>query len=315
MNKSSIKILNLIDRLGSLHEGEHAVDLLIASGEEAIPPLRKYLMEGKPSHIYQPRQRAVNALAQLGAKEVLIEYLCTPKEIPDPAFEFGEEAVENTAARALATWQTEDVFEVLLRIAYTRTLPGVIETLSSFQRPETVPLFIAALMDDVSRTAAENALKSMGEIAKPALMEAAATFSSSENDENPSNLLLRRSSVHLLVDMTMTAEEWSKIKYLLYDNDPEISVSAARIALKIGDFEDKRTAIGILVEKIPHTSWYVQMEIENTLVKHYAVAGRNIKDWIEQRRMQPERAQTFDPVLQMLLRVQKRVDGCSVNLD
>jgi len=296
--------------LNSLHEGDHAVDLLAACGERAITPLREYLMDGTPTHIYQPRQRAVNALAQLGAKEVLIEYLCTSKEILDPEFRFGEEAVENTAARALAVWRTEDVFEVLLQIAYTRTLPGVIEALSSFQRPETVPLFIAALMDDVSRTAAENALKSMGEIAKPALLEAAVIPSPSENYESPSILLSRRSAMRILAVLTVTAEEWPGIKELLNDDDPEISISAARIALEIDDFEDKRGAIGMLIEKIPHTNWYVQTEIENGLVKHYGVAGRDIKGQIEQRKMQPERAQTFDPVLQLLLRVQKRVEGC-----
>ena len=225
MNKLLAEILRLIDCMNSLHDGDRAVDLLVACGEVAIAPLRKYLWEGKPSHIYQPRQRAVNALAKLGAKEVLIEYLCTPKEIPDPVFQFGEEAVENTAARALAGWQTDDVFEVLLRIAHTRTLPGLIDALGSFRRPEPISLFITALMDDVSRPAAENALKSMGELAKPALMEAAVTPDLSENYESPSILLRRRSTVRILADLILQSSFHGSGRIITARSSPWLQMS------------------------------------------------------------------------------------------
>jgi len=309
VSKSSAEILKLIDCLSSLREGERAVDLLVACGERAIAPLREYLMEGKPTHIYQPRQRTVNALAQLGAKEVLIEYLCKVKEISDPVFQFGEEAVENTAARALAGWQTDDVFEVLLRIANTRTLPGVIEALGSFRRQETVPLFIAALMDDVSRTTAENALKSMGGLAKPALIETACTAGPSDDCESPSILLRRRCAMRILADLTVTVKESSRLKEFLNDNDPEISISAARIALENANSEDKCAAIETLIGKITDANWYNKMEIENGLVKHYDVAERDIKGQIEQRRMQPDKKQDSDSVLQILLNVRRRAEG------
>ena len=313
MSKSLAKILKLIDCLSSLHEGERAVDLLVECGEWAIAPLRKYLMEGKPSHIYQPRQRAVNALARLNAKEVLVEFLSTPKEISDPVFRFGEEAVENTAARALAKWQTDEVFEVLLWIADSRTLPGVIEALGTFRRQEAIPLFIAALMDDVSRTAAENALKSIGELAKPALIDAACTPDLSGNYESPSILLHRRSAVRILADLTVTAEEWPRIEELLNDDDPEISINAARIALDIAGLEDKSAVIKTLIEKIPYTNWCVCAEIENCLLKHYGIAQREIADQIAQRRMQPEKTQASDPVLQMLRGVRARAGGSGAN--
>jgi len=314
MNKLLAEILRIIDCLNSLHDGDCAVDLLVEYGEEAIAPLREYLMEGKPSHIYQPRQRAVNALAGLGAKEVLIEYLSMPKKISDPVFRFGEEAVENTAARALARWQTNDVFEVLLRIAHTRTLPGVIDALGSFCRPEPIPLFIAALMDDVSRPTAENALKSMGEIAKPALMEAAVKPGLSENYESPSILQRRRSAVRILAELTVTAEGWPRIKELLND-DLEISISAARIALDIASPEDKNAVVKTLIGKISYANWYSQAEIENCLVKHYGVAKREIAYQIKQRRLQPEKVQVSDTVLQMLQSVRARAGGCGTNVD
>jgi hypothetical protein len=315
MNTSVNDIVKLIDCLNSLYEGDLAADLLVACGKDAIPHLRKYLMEGQPSHIYQPRQQAVNALTRLGARDVLIEYLCSPKEIPDPAFRFGEEAVENTAARALTRWQTNDVFEVLLRIAQTRTLSGIIEALGSFRRPAAVPLFINALMDDVSRTAAENALKSMGKMAKPALMEATITPASSENYESPSILLRRSSAIRILAGMTVTTEDWSQLKRLLYDDDPEITISASRIAMDVPDCKDKSMVVRAMIEKIPSINWYVQTEIENCLIKHYDVAQKEIADQIAQRKLPSEKAQASDPVLQILIGVRNRAKRSSANAD
>ena len=300
----------MIDCLESLHGGDHAVDLLAACGEEAIAPLRNYLVEGKPNHIYQPRQRAVIALAKLGAKEVLMEYLSMQKDISDPVTRFGEEAVENTTAHLLARWQTGDVFELLLRIAYTRTLPGVIEALGSFRRPESIPLFIAALMDDVSRNAAENALKAIGETARPTLIEVVRTSpDSSENGESPSNLLRRRSAMRILEDMTVNVKEWPTLKELLHDADSEISILAALMVLDIAGLEDKNMALKTLIGKIPAANWCNKMEIENGLVKHYGVAERDIKDQIEQRRRQPEKKQAADSVLQILLNIRRRAEG------
>ncbi len=306
MSSSSEEILKLIDGLNHLHDGERAVDLLVACGKEAIAPLRNYLLESKPSHIYQPRQRAVNALADLGAKEVLIEYLCAPKYIADPVIRFGEEAVENTAARLLAIWQTDDVFEVLLRMAYARALPGVIEALSLFRRPESIPLFIAALMDDFSRNAAENALKVMGKRAKPALMKVLNTHDHSAEVESPSNLLRRRSAMRILANLPVTAKDWPIIKKMFHDDDPEISTLAIRLALDIAGLEEKKTIIEKLIGRIPFVNWCVDMEIEDCLVKHYNVAKKEIEEQIFKRKTQPIKEQTFDSVLQILLDVQKR---------
>lgn len=315
MDKSVAEITKLIDGLNSLHEGDRAVDLLVTCGEMAIPHIRKYLMEGQPSHIYQPRQRAISALARLSAKDILIEYLCTAKDISDPEVLFGEEAVENTAARALVRWQTDDVFEILLRIAYTRTLPGVIEALGSFRRQELIPLFIEALMDDVARTAAENALKSMGEIAKPALIEAARIPNPPDDYESPSNLLRRRSAMRILAALTVTVAEWRKLKELLGDCDPEVSITAARIALDAANSEDRSKFVRTMIGKIPYVSWYVQTEIENCFVKHYDVVQAEIADQITQHRMQTEKAQASDRVLQIVLNVRRRAGRADVTGD
>ena len=61
-----------------------AAAALIGCGARAIPPLRSFLLQGRPRGIYQPRQLAVETLGQLGAKDVLLEYLNKPLAIKDP---------------------------------------------------------------------------------------------------------------------------------------------------------------------------------------------------------------------------------------
>lgn len=306
MNTSSEQIQDLIDRLNSLHDGDHAVDLLIMCGREAVEPLRRYLLEGKPSHLYQPRQRAINALAGLGAKDVLIEYLYAPKVIADPLTRFGEEAVVNTAARLLAVWQTDDVFEALLRIACTQTLPGVIDALASFRRPETIPLFIEALKDDFSRTAAENALKMIGAAAKAPLMKVLRSYCRADM-ESPSHLLQRRSAINILSNLALTAGDWPDVKILFSDPDPEISTTAARIALQIAGHEQKKNILKKIIRKIPFVNWDVTAEIENCLVGNYDLAKEEIGNQILKIRTQVEKAPPQNSVLKILLNVQRRV--------
>ncbi|NPV04645.1 MAG: hypothetical protein HPY67_07925 [Syntrophaceae bacterium] len=194
-------IEQLVRELEDLHRGGRAVDELAACGESAVGPLRDYLLNGPPSHIFQPRQWAVQALARLGAWPVLLEYLEMPRSIPDPVTRFGEEAVENTAARALAARQTEEVYRVLLRLAGRRFLPGVIEALGSFRRPETAPLFVAALGDDLCRAPAEQALRQLGPAAIPALRRASRRVRGSRTAETPTDTLRRTCALRLLAEL------------------------------------------------------------------------------------------------------------------
>ncbi|MGB7729188.1 MAG: hypothetical protein WBL50_14235 [Candidatus Acidiferrum sp.] len=59
----------------------------------------------------------MEALAELGAKDVLMESLAQKRAIAVAVVRFGEEAVENTAARELARWRTEEVFQFLMSLA------------------------------------------------------------------------------------------------------------------------------------------------------------------------------------------------------
>jgi hypothetical protein len=74
--------------------------MLVACGERAVRTLRDYLLYGKPSSIFMPCQRAVRALAELGAKDILLEYVAAKKSAADLVVAHGEEAAKRTAARA-----------------------------------------------------------------------------------------------------------------------------------------------------------------------------------------------------------------------
>lgn len=296
-------IQKLIESMQSIQDGELAADALVGIGQRAVPLLRKFLLFGRPSTVHQPRQRAVRALAELGAKDVLIEYLTSRRPIVDAAVRFGEEAVENTAARALAAWKTEDVFQTMLAIARSRTLPGIIEALGVFGRSEALPYLIAALGDDVSRRDAEHALRSMGDMALSGLLDAARTPDPSRRDESPASLVRRRSALRLIASFPGTPETWPKIEPLLMDDDVEIAVSAATLALKLGDDANKRLAVRRLIDVLPAANWLIQSEIEGLLLENFSFASGLIQQEIQKRSNIPRTHWSKEITLRLLLNV------------
>jgi len=53
------EIERLVKGLDSLVEGDLAVPMLVACGERAVAPLRRFLLHGRPSVIFAGRQRAI----------------------------------------------------------------------------------------------------------------------------------------------------------------------------------------------------------------------------------------------------------------
>jgi hypothetical protein len=310
---SDEEIRGLVESLNSLHEGELGVAMLVACGERAIPLLRQFLLHGKPSGILVPRQRAVRALAELGAKDVLLEYLAFERDIADPVAAQGEEGVRNTAARALAAWHTDDVYEGLLRALRRRRLPGLVETLGDFERPEAVPDLMTALEDDFCRSAAEEALRKIGETAHSALIEAARTPDPSGICESPSSRNRRRCALRLLRLLRLLPEDWQKLAALLRDSDAEIAARAGSIAFAVADEPDKRLAVRRLIEVLPAADWLVQGEIENWLEEHFDIAQSSIDEEIERRRAVPAAGQSKDDILRLLLAIKSKVQKRAPN--
>jgi hypothetical protein len=304
----------LVQSLNSLHEGELGIDMLVACGERAVPLLRRFLIQGSPSGIFVPRQRAVRALAQLGAKDVLIEYLDLNREISDPVAAHGEEAVQNSTARALGAWRTDDVYEALERVLQRKHLIGAVETVGEFRRPEAVPQLVAALEDDFCRSAAEDALHKMGEAPHSALIEAARAPEPSGNRETPSSRSRRRSVLRLLESLRLFVQDWRKIAALLHDKDPEIAARACAIALAVADDRNKRFAVKRLLEVLPSCDWLLQGEIQGWLESHIDVARPVINEEIKKRQDGNPAHQATDNILRLLLAVTREA-GAIANGD
>jgi hypothetical protein len=298
-------IWHLIESLESLHEGELGVTMLVACGERAISPLRAYLLYGKPASVPEARQRTVRALAELDAKEVLLEYMRAPKAIADPKVRLGEEAVENTAARALVRWSSEDVFRELLYIVERRPLAGVLESLAAFRRPETIPYFISALGDDVGYRSAEDALRALGDAAVPALINAARTPEPARESESPSSRLRRTRAVRLLADSGLTSEHWPALAPLINDSSHELAASVCRVALQIAPENFLAKAVERLFEALDFADWFVKTEIADSLCEHFDRAKAAVRAEIERRRRLSH--PYLDRALPVLLTVERRI--------
>jgi HEAT repeat protein len=305
---SDIEIRRHIEKLNSLKEGEKAVANLIACGQPAIEPLRQFLLGGKPSAVYHSRRWAVEALAALGAKDILLEYLQQKKDIHDPAVRLGEEAVESAAARELRRWPSEKVYQVLLGLIQEHFLPGAIETLGDFQRPEAVSYLLKALEDDVYRRFAEDALRKIGPRAKPDLIRVALTPQISDGVEIPSSLLCRRSACRLLAEIGISADEWEELRPLLAEPDAGIIVALFRIAEAAAGEKDQERARRRLIEIIPKADWFGRFEIQNALMDHFDALQPFVEEEILRRQQLAEGKDFVDPVLATLLRVKRRTE-------
>jgi HEAT repeat protein len=304
---SKIKeIYRLIRQLDSLYQGEEAAASLVGLGSIAIKPLRRFLLEGKPRKVFQPRLWAVQALASLGAREVLIEYLLQEKEIADPEDRFGEEAVASAAARCLAAWPAEDTYRLLLQLSERRMLIGLIDALAEFKTSEAMPYFERALEDDFYRSAAENAFMRLGTMAADALARSAVTPSPSLSTETPGSLARRRSAVQLLASIGITAALWQTLRGLLHESDAVLVVEAAKLGIRFGSKEDRTLMARRLIELLSSTSWHLRADIEEALVKLKDQAAGEIEKEIVRRLKQREEVRGLDMRLRALLRVKRR---------
>lgn len=300
----------LIEELCSLYRIEKAVDSLVELGAPAVEVLQAFLMEGKPSKIFQPRLHAVEALARLGAKEVLIAYLLQEREIDDPEDRFGEEAVKSSAARFLSTWPGEEMYRLLLNLSERRMLIGLIDALAEYMRADSMQYFERAIEDDFYRPAAEDAFMKLGGIACDALSVSAArvAFSPHSTLESPSSLGRRRSAVRILKRIGISAEHWRRLRALIRDPDDEIAAGIAGLGTEFASKEDRDLMASRLIELVSRVSWYLQEGVEDTLVALQDEAAELIAAEISSRMKQPEDIRSVDLRLRALLRIANRYE-------
>jgi hypothetical protein len=268
-SKACDELTRALGRLTSLQEGDLGVLDVVACGTRAVPKLRALLFRREVSGLYQPRCRAVEALAALDAHDVLIEFLNTDRDIADPVERAGEDAVINAVARAVCDVRDEAVFRRLLSIAETRWLAGAIDALGSFRRPEALACLTAALGDDLARPAAEDALRQFGRDAMTALVAGATDRTVQACAETESSRRRRRAALALMLEAGGPAAMPSQRRaQWMHDDDPEIAVLGCGVALRYGDAAEKQTAVRRLVDMLGSVHWRVRHDIEDCLVAH-----------------------------------------------
>ncbi|HET6376311.1 MAG TPA: HEAT repeat domain-containing protein, partial [Methylocella sp.] len=247
-----------IEKLKSLHDGEKGLIETVSCGEEAIPRLRELLLEREPSGLFQTRCLAVRALAALKAFDVLADFLRAQQEALDPAERMGDEAVMNAAARALAGQSTPQIFDLLMELAGTRPLPGVIAALGAMGRPEAIPFLIDALAEDESRPDAEAALREVGPRAHPLLAAAACRRGPESGPESESRLRQRRSALAVLSGSGIQRETWPVLRHLMDDRDPGIAVLACKICLQCAPRQEHPGARQRLASLLPRAGFVLR---------------------------------------------------------
>jgi hypothetical protein len=300
------EIESLVRDLESLRGGSIAAAALIGCGARAIPPLRSFLLNGRARSIYQPRQLAVETLGELGAKDVLLEYLKEPLAIKDAVVRFGEDAVRSTAARELARWQTADVFDCLTRAGSDHLLPGIVEALGAFRRIETMPYFLRALGDGVCRSHAEEAIRGLGIAARPFLIDAAVPGDSAVDQESSSSLQRRRWVLRILLDLALSEQDWTRLRGLLGEDDSEIVITTARIGLEVAQMPDRLGAVRRLIEMLPRADWFLRTDARAALAEHFDIAREEIEDEIARRTTTPSKDLALDVVLRLLINLRNQ---------
>ncbi len=303
----------LIARLQSIHDSDRGVMELIAQGEAAVPALREFLLNGRPATVFQPRMNAVKALAEIGAKSVLIEYLRHPIGSNDPVVRLGEEAVRNTALRELVRWPDEDVATTVMDILRERPLPGACEAAGRLRLLHAAPYLVDALADDVSRPPAMDALRSMLPEVTPLLIETSLRWrrDGSEDDEPP---LHRRAqaAMRVLSESALTPEEGVRLDPLLICDDPEIVACASRILLKARNTDRGRIASAMIdalvCAPLFHGYWFIRNEIRELLESCGPDALSPLDAEIRRRKAVPPEQASHDMLLPMLVNVQRRIN-------
>ncbi|PPQ33605.1 hypothetical protein [Rhodopila globiformis] len=258
-----------LDRLLSLQVGDQGVLDVVAVGSGAIPALRRLLFARDPSGLFQARCRVVAALAALEARDVLLAFLQAPHACADAVEAAGEDAVINAAARALGDVRDESVFQVLLSLADRHSLPGPVEVLGGWRRPEALPCLVWALADDLARPAAEAALRQYGDQAFSTLTRAIDDPVCVAGDETESSRRRRRAAITLLLDQDAAGRVPDVLRVdLMQDEDAALSVLGCRLALAAGSPREDEAAARRLVDWLGQANWFLRAEIEDILVAH-----------------------------------------------
>jgi hypothetical protein len=302
---SSLLIDRLVLALESLTDGELAVDMLIASGERAIAPLEKLLLQGKARTIAVPRCRAVRALGGLHARGTLLAYFEKYDLPADPVVLFAEDAVRSAVARELMRWREDEVFQSLLRAAEQRATVGLIESLGEFCRSEAIPLLFETLEDDLCRNAAFVALcKTPAETCGYAILSLQGRAGA--NLIGPAATRRRRATAELFRNLGISRGEWQDVSRLLKDEDPAVVISAAAVGFRVAPQQEFPAIVQALFRVAPKLNWLQEDEVIRLLDEHKALAHSVARQILADLRAHGQHENWLSPAWRILWHLEQR---------
>jgi hypothetical protein len=259
------RIEGAMARLKSLHDGDTGFLEVVELGPAAVPALRRLLFEPEPSGLYQARGLAAEALAALGAFDVLADFLVSREPIADPVERLGEEVVIGAAARAIGRLREEWVYRLLSVLATHRCITGVLAGLGSFHRKDSIEIFVRALGEDEVRLTAEAILRGFGRAARSVLIAAALDPGDADRSESESHLRKRRSALGLLLEIGIPPKKWLVLRPLMEDSDRQIALLACRFCFEFGSGQDLARSARRLIDLRSGADWLERERIDDLL--------------------------------------------------
>jgi hypothetical protein len=292
-------IEQLIAALDSLVAGDRAAEQLISLGQRVIPAVERFLVGSRPRSISVSRCRGVRILDALGAYSGLIHYLRENVHPSDATVLFAEDAVRSEAARELMHHESPATFRVLLDAAKQRPTSGLVQALSQYRWPESVPLLFDLLEDDLCREDAKEGLRKVPEAASAyAVLLLRGLTQLSIQGSNASRR--RRATLQLLVEFGTCINEWPDLRGFLEDEDRDCLISAATLGLRCAPAAERPSIIAAVMEASARMNWAQETEAVELLDKWPPLARQVAKEIRAQHQMKGEKPNWQSPFWRIL---------------
>ncbi len=296
---SDDEIQQLICTLDSLVDGEQAAEQLIRLGRRVVPAVERFLLTSRPRSISVPRCRAVRVLGALGAYSSLIRYLRENVRPGDAAILFAEDAVRSAAARELMRHESPATFKVLLDAVKQRATSGLVQALSQYRSPESVPTLFHLLEDDLCREDAKEGLRGMPQAAKAYSILLLRGLT--ELPVRGSNAARRRrATLQLLVECGIYMNEWFELRAVLEDDDLDCLISAATLGLRSAPPTEMPLIVTALIEASAGMNWAQETEAVELLDKWPLLARQSAKEIRARHETRGEKPNWMSPFWRIL---------------
>jgi hypothetical protein len=113
----------------------------------------------------------------------------------------------------------------------------------------------------------------------------------------------RRSTLQLLVDFGISADDWQEIRQYLHDEDLDCVVAAARLGLCVARDVNRESIVEALIEASSKMNWAQEMEVIEILDQYRFAAQSVARTFASRRRLEREKPNWVSPFWRILRHV------------